>query len=595
MTDLGRSHFCGEITENMIGENVRLKGWARTRRDLGQVIFIDLGDQSGIVQTVFNPDISEKALNIADNIRGEYVLDVTGKVVRRDEETVNEKIATGTVEVRVEEVTILNKAKPLPFPMDEEINVSEDVRLSNRFLDLRRPQMQAIFQLRHQLTQEVRTFLNEHLFMEIETPMLTKSTPEGARDYLVPSRVHEHEFFALPQSPQLFKQLFMVAGFERYYQIARCFRDEDLRADRQPEFTQIDIEASFMNTEELFAMTEKMMARLLKVSHHLDVTTPFPRMTYHEAMHRYGSDKPDTRFGMELVELSDIVAGSEFQVFKKALANNGIVKGLNAKGQGDVMSRKEIDDLADFAAIYGAKGLAWLKVDEEKTLKGPITKFLSEDEQANILNAMAGESGDLLLFAADVQEVVFDVLGALRLKFGKELNLIDEDAFHFLWVTDFPLVEYDKDSGRYVPLHHPFTRPIEEDVDKVETAPEDVTANAYDLVLNGYELGGGSRRIHEPELQMQMFRSLGFSEEEAKEKFGFLIDALSYGAPPHGGIALGFDRIVMILTGADNLREVIAFPKTASASCLLTEAPGTVSEEQWKELHLSPRKKKANP
>ncbi|QDI92833.1 aspartate--tRNA ligase [Salicibibacter halophilus] len=592
MTEIERSHYCGEVRESMIGQNVRLKGWARTRRDLGQVIFIDLGDHSGIVQTVFNPEISEKALTIADSIRSEYVLDVHGKVVLRDEETVNDKIATGTVEVQVEEITILNKSKPLPFPMDEDINVSEDVRLSHRFLDLRRPEMQRVFQLRHKITQEVREFLNEHAFMEAETPMLTKSTPEGARDYLVPSRVHEHEFFALPQSPQLFKQLFMIAGFERYYQIARCFRDEDLRADRQPEFTQIDIEASFMDKETLFSMTEEMMARLLKISHDIDVPTPFPRLTYHEAMHRYGSDKPDTRFGMELVELSDIVKNSRFQVFTKALESNGIVKGLNAKGQGDAMSRKEIDDLAEFAAIYGAKGLAWLRVESSDSLKGPIAKFLSEEEQRQVMKAMEAEQGDLLLFAADEATVVFDVLGALRLKFGKELGLIDEKAFHFLWVTDFPLVEYDKDIDRHIALHHPFTRPVDEDIDKLETAPEEVTANAYDLVLNGYELGGGSQRIHEPDLQMKMFRTLGFSEEKAKDQFGFLIDALSYGAPPHGGIALGLDRIVMLLAEADNLREVIAFPKTASAGDLLTGAPSSVSEEQWKELHLQPSQKK---
>ncbi|MBB6449496.1 aspartyl-tRNA synthetase [Geomicrobium halophilum] len=589
MSELGRSHYCNEITEDMIGQEVRLKGWARTRRDLGQVIFIDLRDRSGIVQIVFNPEINEEALSIANDVRNEFVLDVIGKVVRRDEETINDKITTGKVEVQVEDITVLNKSKPTPFSMEESANVSEDVRLSNRFLDLRRPKMQEIFWLRHRITQEVRNFLNERSFMEAETPMLTKSTPEGARDYLVPSRVHEHEFYALPQSPQLFKQLFMVAGFERYYQIVRCFRDEDLRADRQPEFTQIDIEASFMDSDELFSMTEEMMARLLKMSHNLDISTPFPRMTYHEAMHRYGSDKPDTRFGMELVELSDIVVNSNFQVFTKALENNGIVKGLNAKGQGDAMSRKEIDDLADFAAIYGAKGLAWLKVDEERTLKGPIAKFLDDEEHENVIQAMDGESGDLLLFAADVQEVVFDVLGALRLKFGKELGLIEEEAFHFLWVTDFPLVEYDKDSGRHVSLHHPFTRPVAEDVEKLESEPEDVTAHAYDLVLNGYELGGGSQRIHEPELQMQMFRTLGFNEQEAKEQFGFLMDALSYGAPPHGGIALGMDRIVMLLAGVDNLREVIAFPKTASAGDLLTGAPSPVSQEQWKELHLSPR------
>ncbi|MFB4161851.1 aspartate--tRNA ligase [Geomicrobium sp. JSM 1781026] len=589
MVGLGRTHYSGEITEGMIGERVQLKGWARTRRDLGQVIFIDLRDRKGIVQVVFSPEINADALKIAESIRNEYVLDVEGTVVLREEETINEKIPTGKVEVHVDQVRILNASKALPFAIEENVQVSEDVRLSKRYLDLRRPDMQQVFRLRHQITKEIRHFLDNQEFMEAETPMLTKSTPEGARDYLVPSRVHEEEFYALPQSPQLFKQLFMIAGFERYYQIVRCFRDEDLRADRQPEFTQIDIEASFMDSEDLFKMTEEMMSHLMDVTKGIQIPKPFPRMTYDEAMNRYGSDKPDTRFEMELVELSEIVKSSDFKVFTSAVESGGKVKGLNAKGQGDQMSRKEIDDLADFAAIYGAKGLAWLKVDESLELKGPIAKFLSAEIQEQMKTAMQAESGDLLMFAADEAGIVYDVLGALRMKFGKELKLIDESKFNFLWVTDFPLVEYDKDAKRHVALHHPFTRPVAEDIDKLEERPEEVTAHAYDLVLNGYELGGGSQRIHEPDLQMQMFKTLGFKEADALDEFGFLIEALSNGAPPHGGIALGLDRLVMLFAGVDNLREVIAFPKTASASCLLTGAPSEVSANQWKELNIRPR------
>ncbi|GAK05261.1 LOW QUALITY PROTEIN: aspartyl-tRNA synthetase [Geomicrobium sp. JCM 19037] len=589
MVGIGRTHYSGEITEGMIGERVQLKGWARTRRDLGQVIFIDLRDRKGIVQVVFSPEINADALKIAESIRNEYVLDVEGTVVLREEETINEKIPTGKVEVHVDQVRILNASKALPFAIEENVQVSEDVRLSKRYLDLRRPDMQQVFRLRHQITKEIRHFLDNQEFMEAETPMLTKSTPEGARDYLVPSRVHEEEFYALPQSPQLFKQLFMIAGFERYYQIVRCFRDEDLRADRQPEFTQIDIEASFMDSEDLFKMTEEMMSHLMDVTKGIQIPKPFPRMTYDEAMNRYGSDKPDTRFEMELVELSEIVQSSDFKVFTSAVESGGKVKALNAKGQGDQMSRKEIDDLADFAAIYGAKGLAWLKVDESLELKGPIAKFLSVEIQEQMKTAMQAESGDLLMFAADEAGIVYDVLGALRMKFGKELKLIDESKFNFLWVTDFPLVEYDKDAKRHVALHHPFTRPVAEDIDKLEERPEEVTAHAYDLVLNGYELGGGSQRIHEPDLQMQMFKTLGFKEADALDEFGFLIEALSNGAPPHGGIALGLDRLVMLFAGVDNLREVIAFPKTASASCLLTGAPSEVSANQWKELNIRPR------
>ncbi|MFZ4451905.1 aspartate--tRNA ligase [Salibacterium aidingense] len=582
---IGRTHYCTEISESTIGSKVELKGWAQTRRDLGQVIFVDLRDRSGIVQIVANPEISETALKTMDKVRSEYVLDVKGTVVKRDEETYNEKIPTGTVEVQVEEVTILNESKPLPFQIEDETDVSEDVRLRHRYLDLRRPEMRETFKMRHRTAKLIRDYLDEQDFLEMETPMLTKSTPEGARDYLVPSRVHHGEFYALPQSPQLFKQLLMVSGFEKYYQIVRCFRDEDLRADRQPEFTQIDIEASFMNTEDFLPMIEKMMQRVMKEIHGIDLQAPFQRLTYDEAMHRFGSDKPDTRFGMELVELSHIVKDSGFKVFADAVKNGGIVKGLNVKGVADSMSRKEIDDLAEFVAIYGAKGLAWLKV-EENQLKGPIAKFFNEEETTQLRKALGAEAGDLLFFGADKKEIVFDAMGALRLKFGKELDLIDHSAYHFLWVTEFPLMEYDPETGKYTAMHHPFTSPMIEDMDKLEDHPEEVRAQAYDLVLNGYELGGGSQRIYDSDLQETMFRVLGFSKEEARNQFGFLLDAFDYGTPPHGGIALGFDRLVMILAGRNNLRDTIAFPKTASASCLLTGAPGDVSESQLEELNL---------
>ncbi|SDW27152.1 aspartyl-tRNA synthetase [Marinococcus luteus] len=582
---IGRTHHCGDIQEALIGEKVRLKGWAQTRRDLGQVVFIDLRDRSGIVQVVATPEQSEEALNAAERVRSEYVLDVEGIVVQRDEETYNEKIPTGKVEVRVDKLSIMNASKPLPFQIEADTNVSEDVRLRYRYLDLRRPDMQETFKLRHQTTKFIRRFLDDRDFFDMETPMLTKSTPEGARDYLVPSRVHPGEFYALPQSPQLFKQLLMVSGFERYYQIVRCFRDEDLRADRQPEFTQVDIETAFLDTEDLFSMMETMMAGLLKETRGVDIETPFPRMTYYEAMNRYGSDKPETRFGMELVELTYVLKNSDFKVFKNAAASGGIIKGLNVKGVANQMSRKEIDDLAEFVAAYGAKGLAWLKV-EENELKGPVAKFLSDEETASLREAMGAEAEDLLFFGADSHQVVWDSLGALRLKFGKELDMIDRSTFNFLWVTEFPLMEYNKDDDRYVAMHHPFTRPVEDDAHLLETKPEDIRAEAYDLVLNGYEIGGGSQRIYEKDLQERMFTALGFNKEEAKEQFDFLMEAFDYGAPPHGGIAFGLDRIVMILAGRNNLRDTIAFPKTASATDPLTQAPGKVSSRQLEELHL---------
>ncbi len=577
--------FCGKLTEEHIGSNVLLKGWVQKRRDLGGLIFIDLRDRSGLVQIVFNPDYNEEALRIAETIRSEYVLQVEGEVVAREEATINRNMATGTIEIKVNNVQILNKAETPPFAIADEIDTAEELRLKYRYLDLRRKPLQETFKLRHQTTQVIRNFLNEEDFYEMETPMLTKSTPEGARDYLVPSRVHPGEFYALPQSPQLFKQLLMVAGFEKYYQIARCFRDEDLRADRQPEFTQIDIETSFLSKEEIMEMTERMMKRIMKEVKGIDVETPFPTLTYQEAMERYGSDKPDTRFDMELVTISEIVKDSDFKVFSGAVEAGGKVSGLNVKGAASQFSRKDIDKLTDFVKIYGAKGLAWLKADHNE-LTGPISKFLTDDEKAGMKSTMNVEDGDLLLFVADKTSVVYESLGALRLKLGKELNLIDDSKFNFLWVTDWPLLEYDEEQGRYFAAHHPFTMPENGDIEKLKTNPAEVKAEAYDIVLNGYELGGGSLRIYNKEMQEQMFEALGFTKEEANEQFGFLMEALEYGAPPHGGIALGLDRLTMLLAGRNNLRDTILFPKTASASDLLTAAPSGVSEAQLEELHL---------
>ncbi|OIK14283.1 aspartate--tRNA ligase [Bacillus sp. MUM 13] len=587
----GRSYFCGEVTEQAIGEKVTLKGWVQKRRDLGGLIFIDLRDRSGIVQVVFNPDASKEALETAEKIRTEYVLDITGTVLARSESNINSNIATGKIEVSADSVSIINEAKTPPFTIADKTEVSEDLRLKYRYLDLRRPAMFETLKMRHQTTKAVRDYLDSEGFLDIETPILTKSTPEGARDYLVPSRVHEGEFYALPQSPQLFKQMLMVAGVERYYQIARCFRDEDLRADRQPEFTQIDIETSFLSQEDIIKMTENMMAKVMTEVKGLDVNLPFPRMTYDEAMSRYGSDKPDTRFAMELIDLSELVKDSGFKVFSGAVANGGQVKAINVKGGGSAYSRKDIDALGEFAAVYGAKGLAWLKA-EEGAVKGPIAKFFDEEAQKALLASTEAEDGDLLLFVADKKSIVADALGALRIKIGKERGLIDSSLFNFLWVTDWPLLEYDDEMGRYFAAHHPFTMPFREDLDKLESDPASVRAQAYDLVLNGYELGGGSLRIFERSIQEKMFEVLGFSAEEANEQFGFLMEAFEYGTPPHGGIALGLDRLVMLLAGRSNLRDTIAFPKTASASDLLTAAPSSVSDSQLKELSLSIAPKK---
>ncbi|NKE05220.1 aspartate--tRNA ligase [Mesobacillus selenatarsenatis] len=587
----GRSYFCGEVTEEAIGEKVTLKGWVQKRRDLGGLIFIDLRDRTGLVQIVFNPDVSPEALSLAEKVRTEYVLDVKGTVIARSEGSVNENLKTGRIEVQAEELTIINEAKTTPFVIADKTDVSEDVRLKYRYLDLRRPVMFETFKMRHQVTKAIRDFLDGEGFLDVETPILTKSTPEGARDYLVPSRVHPGEFYALPQSPQIFKQLMMVGGFERYYQIARCFRDEDLRADRQPEFTQIDIETSFMSQEEIMGLTEKMMQKVMKGVKGLDVTEPFPRMSYEEAMSRFGSDKPDTRFGMELVDLSETVKESGFKVFASAVANGGQVKAINVKGAAANYSRKDIDALTEFVSVYGAKGLAWLKAEEDG-LKGPISKFFGEEEQTTLKTKLEVEAGDLLLFVADKMSVVADALGALRLKLGKELGLIDQSKFNFLWITDWPLLEFDEEADRYFAAHHPFTMPAREDLPLLESDPASVKAQAYDLVLNGYELGGGSLRIFERDVQEKMFSVLGFTKEQAVEQFGFLLEAFEYGTPPHGGIALGLDRMVMLLAGRSNLRDTIAFPKTASASDLLTDAPGEVSGAQLDELHLSLNVKK---
>ncbi|TKH34918.1 aspartate--tRNA ligase [Paenibacillus polymyxa] len=579
-----RSHQCGALTHAHIGETVTLNGWVQTRRDLGGVLFIDLRDRSGIVQIVFNPAYSGDALQIADRVRSEYVLEITGTVVKRDAETINSNLPTGEIEVRVTEIEVLNASKTPPFFIEDGVEVDESLRLKYRYLDLRRPEMHQTLKLRSKAAKVFRDFLDGEDFIEVETPILTKSSPEGARDYLVPSRVHEGEFFALPQSPQLYKQLLMVGGLERYYQVARCFRDEDLRADRQPEFTQIDIETSFMQQDDLLPMMERLMVKLFKETVGVELETPFQRITHAEAMDKYGSDKPDLRFGLELVNVNDIVATSGVKVFASVIEKGGEVKVLNAKGCG-TWSRKDIDDLGPFAARYGAKGLAWIQVKEGE-FKGPIVKFFTPEEIEALKERTGAEEGDLLLFSADNKKVVADVLGALRLKIGRHLGLIDDNKFKFAWVVDFPLLGYDEEQKRYVAEHHPFTRPKEEDLALLDTDPGQVRAQAYDIVLNGYEVGGGSMRIFKREVQEKMFKALNLPPEEVKDKFGYLLDAFEYGTPPHGGIAFGFDRLVMLLAGRTNLRETIAFPKTASATDLLMDAPAEVDQAQLDQLHI---------
>lgn len=579
-----RTLYCGQVSNETIGQTVTLKGWVQKRRDLGGVIFIDLRDREGFVQVVFNPEVSKEAWAIADKCRSEYVIEVTGEVIARAPEAVNPKIVTGGVEVMITAITILNKAKTPPFQIEDDQQTNDEVRMRYRYLDLRRPKMTQNIIMRNQVTRAIRTYLDENDFLDIETPYLAKSTPEGARDYLVPSRVHPGHFYALPQSPQIFKQLLMNAGFDRYYQIVRCFRDEDLRGDRQPEFTQVDMETSFLTAEEIQALTEGMIAKVMKEVKGIEVSLPFPRMTYDEAMNRYGSDKPDTRFAMELVDLSEVVKDLDFKVFQMALQNGGVVKALNAKGAADKYSRKDMDNLAQYVSQFGAKGLAWLKVEADG-LKGPIAKFLG-DATEGIIQATNAEVGDLLMFGADTFEVVCASLGAVRTKLGKELGLIDESKFNFLWVVDWPQFEYDQEAGRYVSAHHPFTLPKASDIELLATDPAKVHAEAYDIVLNGYELGGGSLRIYQKEVQEQMFETLGFSRREMQEQFGFLLDALDYGFPPHGGIALGLDRFVMLLAGEDNIREVIAFPKNGRAVDPMSQAPSTVSPLQLFELNI---------
>ena len=586
MNGLKRSHRCGELSLANVGETVTVMGWVAKQRNKGGIIFVDLRDRSGILQVIFEEsDAGAEGFAKAEKLRSEYVVAVVGKVEKRAG-AVNENLATGEIEVRASQVRILSEALTPPFPIEEESKTKEELRLKYRYLDLRRPDLQSKIILRSKITMAIRKFMSEEGFLEIETPMLTKSTPEGARDYLVPSRVHPGNFYALPQSPQIFKQLLMCSGYDRYFQIARCFRDEDLRADRQPEFTQVDMELSFVDVNDVIAVNERLLKFICKDAIGLDVQLPIARMTWQEAMDRFGSDKPDTRFGMELVDVSKTVAGCGFGVFTSALENGGSVRGINAKGQAE-MPRKKIDALVEFAKGYGAKGLAYLCVLPDGSYKSSFAKFMTEEQLKALVEAMDAEPGDLLLFAADKNSVVWNVLGGLRLELGRQLNLIDNSKFNFLWITEFPLFEWSEEENRYMAMHHPFTMPMEEDLAMLETEPGKVRAKAYDIVLNGTELGGGSVRISDDKIQERMFEALGFTKESAYERFGFLLDAFKYGVPPHAGLAYGLDRLVMLLTGADSIREVIAFPKVKDASCLMTEAPNVVDQKQLDELGIS--------
>jgi len=582
---LKRTHRCAELDISNVGQKVTVMGWTHKRRDLGGVIFVDLRDRSGIVQLVFNSEISSEIFEKAERIRNEYVLAVTGEVVKRSEDTVNPKLATGEIEIIVKELRILSSAETSPIYIEEDTDVNETIRLKYRYLDLRRPDMQRNLILRHKVAKIARDYYDQHGFLEIETPMLTKSTPEGARDYLVPSRVHPGKFYALPQSPQLFKQLLMVSGFDRYMQIVKCFRDEDLRADRQPEFTQIDLEMSFVNVEDVLEINEGFIVKAFDEALGIKLETPFLRMTYQEAMDRFGSDKPDIRFGLELVNISDLVENCGFKVFSDAVKNGGSVRAINAKGCGRTFSRREIDSLVEFVKIYRAKGMAWIVV-EENELKSAITKFFTDEEIKAILERVKAEPGDLICFVADINEIVYDALGQLRLEIARRTNIIDESQFKFLWVTEFPLLEYDEEEKRYVAKHHPFTSPMDEDIEYLDTDPGRVRAKAYDIVLNGTEIGGGSIRIHDQALQSKMFKLLGFTEEQAWERFGFLLEAFKYGTPPHGGLAFGLDRLIMLMAKRNSIRDVIAFPKVQNASDLMTSAPDVVEDKQLKELHI---------
>ncbi len=585
MKGLHRSHRCTEVSNQNIGETVTVMGWVQKRRNLGSLIFIDLRDRSGILQIVFNEEsVGKEGYEKAERLRSEYVIAVTGKVEKRSA-AVNESLKTGDIEVIATDIRILSEAETPPFQIEENSQTKDEVRLKYRYLDLRRPDIQKNLMLRSKVAYLMRDFMAKEGFLEIETPMLCKSTPEGARDYLVPSRVHPGHFYALPQSPQLYKQLLMCSGYDRYFQIARCFRDEDLRADRQPEFTQADMELAFVDVEDVLDVNERLLKYIFKEAIGVDVTLPLPRMPWQEAMDRFGSDKPDTRFGMELCDVSKVVEGCGFSVFTGALENGGSVRGINAKGQAG-MPRKKIDKLVEFAKGYGAKGLAYLAVNEDGTYKSSFAKFMTEDELKALVSAMQGEPGDLLLFAADKNKIVWNVLGALRLELAKELDLLDPNQYNFLWVTEFPLLEWSDEENRFMAMHHPFTMPMEEDWDKIDSDPGSVRAKAYDIVLNGTELGGGSVRIHQDDIQEKMFEVLGFTKERAHEQFGFLLDAFKYGVPPHAGLAYGLDRLVMHMVHADSIRDVIAFPKVKDASCLMTQAPGIVDKKQLEELGL---------
>jgi len=585
MKGLHRTHRCTEVSNKLIDENVTVMGWVQKRRNLGSLIFIDLRDRSGLLQVVFDePQIGTEGFNKAGELRSEFVIAVEG-VVKKREAAINENLKTGDIEIIAKSLRILSEAETPPFPIEEGINTKDELRLKHRYLDLRRPDLQSNLILRSKVCNIVRSFLCDEGFIEIETPILQKSTPEGARDYLVPSRIHPGEFYALPQSPQLFKQLLMCSGFDRYFQIAKCFRDEDLRADRQPEFTQIDMELSFVDMEDVLDVNERLIAKVFKEALDVDVKLPLKRMPWQEAMDRFGSDKPDIRFGMELTDVTEVVKGCGFGVFTGAVENGGSVRGINVSGQGS-MSRKKIDKLVEYAKGCGAKGLAYLCINEDGTYKSSFAKFMKEEELDNLVNAMEGKPGDLLLFAADSNKIVWEVLGSLRCELGKELGLIPEDEFAFLWITDFPLFEYSEEQGRYVAMHHPFTMPYEEDIDYIVSDPGKVRAQAYDIVLNGCELGGGSIRIHREDVQEKMFEALGFTNEEAHDRFGFLLDAFSFGVPPHAGLAYGLDRMIMLMTKADSIRDVIAFPKVKDASCLMTNAPSSVDETQLEELCL---------
>ena len=585
MGKFNRTHMCGELNEANIGQKVTVYGWVQKSRDLGSLKFIDLRDRTGIVQAVINKDATEDIFNEAAKVRSEFVLEITGEVGKRGG-AVNTKISSGSIEIVVSGMEIISKSETPPIYIDDDAKESETVRLKYRYLDLRKPSMQKIFFTRHKVAKVVRDYMDEKGFVEIETPMLTKTTPEGARDYLVPSRVQPGNFFALPQSPQLFKQILMVSGFDKYFQIVKCFRDEDLRADRQPEFTQIDMELSFVDADDVMKVNEGLLQRVFKEILDLEISLPFNRMTYKEAMERYGSDKPDTRFGLEIKDIADIVVNAEFKVFADTIANKGLIKAINAEGIGAKISRKEIDSLGEFVKVYKAKGLAWINVTEEG-IKSTIAKFLKEEEMNAIIERMSAKVGDLILIVADAPNVTYDALGQLRLEVARRFGLIEENKFNFLWVTEFPLFEYDEEENRFVAKHHPFTSPMDEDIPLLDTNPAEARAKAYDVVLNGYEIGGGSIRIHNQLLQEKMFGLLGFTSEAAWSKFGFLLEAFKYGTPPHGGLAFGLDRLIMLLTGTDNIKDVVAFPKTQTASCLMTNAPSPADPKQLDELKIA--------